>query len=809
MERLCFDRIEECIVHGSELGPLENGKDFKKDIDSSSKLNEEGNEFVRLKYFGFGSDIGRNRKKKDVVELFMDKYEGYQSDCATTLTEALRGFSRLVSQIGDEELGTHCRVIVLNARICDKCEVLTLSSPVFKNREYETLGNDVSVITIEIAIPSALFKDALTEELVKDLKDTKGKGIRHLANGEKYLCAAAKYGAIDSIGPEASLRQWAKQIFLLDEEGDGQRQEHIVDEAIKVIYGTIVNMAFVLAWKGRLSDAGGKQSWDCRGVTLDIVHAINTKGNKEALYARVGDEFDLFDQECGQIWRYLVEPLRANEDTDKGVDTEIDKLVCDTLGLVAAGAKKKESSWVNDLKREKDVRFIHAIRAALNLANSYRAVAVHEGKEQELNILVGKEAELGAILKEHSHIQEEAHELVSSSHKVGRDEYSNIRAVLKSCCSVLNQNRLCILLDPSNENRGGSSAEENGGEGDSGFYWGHVKRFEPPVFRFPKAKILSEVIHDPGVALVRVVSRNRMELYYGGRCCASWTNAHAGWREAHAWSKKDLNHVISRLMLCGIGGKKGASRRRTIARIVEAVSNIAATHDEGGAVLLVSDPKFDLTAKRTAGESYGTSYQCLADRIMPMTDYPYNGLVYLDDIRKHKIGIGDVQRMIAMDGGTVVNIHSGSLWARRKFMGHRKFGRDYPIRVEAENLGHNRMIKGSCEGEAGDGGASTLEDRWKNDSPEFDLRQITSGQNLFWEDRVRFKEWGTRHQSALALTGLCLDCSESDHETKRLCESPPKKPRFLILTVSSDGDITLMRNGTVIAPNRVDAWCTI
>jgi hypothetical protein len=785
--------VRRCLNRGAQLGELDFDDGSASEILIASQLRDDSAEFITLKSYGFDRHFGpyqgepyvADRNKQKQTSTFLKNYRAYQSNRVTSLTEAIRGYLRHITSVDDLRIDQPLRLLIFRAIIRENASKLRLSNPNADTIAIRTHGS-VSRIFVGMEIPRILFRASLTPNLLGNLADPTRAIQSILENGEDFLCAAARYGAIDSIADTDAMVRWANQLLRFEEEAEARLREQAVEEVIKIVFGVIVNFAFVLFYEGIQSFEESADNSDSDCIALDIIHSMNVTRGEETFYSRIGQPCDLSHESCAPIWQYLSSPFQHT--TEPTADNLSGAKSIMTKGMGLKDCDLPSDSVIRDrFKDERDPSFFSAVNAALHLANAYRAVAVHEGKEQELKIVVGKESDLKPIFKSFVSIREYSanacdpgdaasdiyvDEVVPNPETATPTDYVSIRSILKSCCGVLSYDNLCMLIDPT--------STINGANGLA-FRWSQVLHFSPPVFRFPKAKKISDVIRDPGVAMIRVVGRSRMEFIYRGKCYASWTNADARWRFDDTWQESDLVHVVYSLLRAD-DDENDTQLRGILNTVVDIVCSVSADDDEGGAVLLVADPDFDLSLGPHGDDKtgYGKSYSCLHEHIAPMTEYPYNGLVYLNDI-KRKDNFDVVRRLITMDGGVVINVHTRALWARRRFSGPRSFGNRYTVLQDDSD--------------------APLASRWRNDREDCTLNEILTGRNLHWENCERFKEWGTRHQSALAVTGLCLECSS--HECEPACASDDRpRPRFLVLTVSADGGITLMRNGTVITPKR-------
>jgi hypothetical protein len=496
------------------------------------------------------------------------------------------------------------------------------------------------------------------------------------------------------------------------------------------------------------------------------MHSMDRDNRKETFYSRIGHAFDPSEDFKKSVGKYLALPFeKPSEAPQQTSNPAIASFLKDGLSIAESDASYGKLS--DELKggAPEDV-FFCALLSSVRLANAYRAVAVHEGHEQSLNIIVARYANIRSLFQTYSEFPNGV--VLPSSDTPGA--FVEVRSKLKSCCSALNDNNLAVLVDPDTLK-------------DSVFSFTHVLRFKHPVFRYPRAKVISGVIaKDEDVALFRVLNRSRMEFWYSGECVACWTNADARWHVSRTWDEKALTNTLIKLL----GASRSAVQSNRIAKITEIAMGIAAEPNEGGAILFLKCPRFNLGPfeKKDAYHSY-KAYPCLEGHIEPMTDCLFDGLSYVDLSQRRmnmdRWGEAVVKRLISMDGGVVLNLSTGLLWSRRKFTGPLKFGGKYKSR----GTDHQH-----------------LEKRWADDDKDtISENDIMSGKNLEWDNHVKFKEWGTRHQSSLAVTGLCLDKCP-----KGIAASCKAKscPRFVVLTMSADGDITLMRNGTVITPEKAE-----
>ena len=741
-------------------------EDLATSIRDASALDSHTGNFITLKRYGFpdtsvgnASVLGVDDTLTQDAQAFLLEYEHFQGDRVTTLTEALRGYLRSVSDIGGVPIDTSTqRVLVFTASLTTED---TLAPPNPETHTFDVIKyGHVRLISFDLRIPASLIADSLNIALLDKLsrKDNNiGDLLRH---GEHYLNAAVRYGKIpsllgDAFGQDGPVFEWAKTLFYSNGSVDSEEHEDAKSEMLKILFGIAVNLAYV--------------SQDNQ-VGLTILHSMNTESRRETFYSRIGHDFAPSDSFKETVGEYLCLPfegsvLRSQPDVYDAIQAVIQQ------GLSINRDNDEYGRIQGHLRAGVlDESFYRALLASLNLANAYRAVAVHEGHEQSLNIIVGRYANLKSLLREYTAFPDD---VILPAKGVQR-EYIEVRAKLKSCCSALRDNSLAILIDPDTYD--GMTCRCT-----------HVLKFIRPVFRCLRAKQISDIIQDKerDMALIRVISRSRMELFFMGTCVASWTNADAHWHTTKNWDEKTLRTSLVDLLQCS-----GRNEER-VSKIAEIAVQIAADPTEGGTILLLNDPRFDLGPRKnsendsSAGDEeyspYGDAYKCLKDHIEPMTDCLYEGLSYLREINVDIWGDAVIKRLISMDGGTVINLGTGKLWARRKFAGPRTFGCNFRPKESGRD--------------------KPLEESWAEKQVHPTRDDILSGKDLTWDSYVKFKEWGTRHQSSLAITGLCLDECARQNAADRPCKKA-SCPRFVVLTMSSDGDITLMRNGTVITPEK-------
>ncbi len=756
-----FKFVKDCLKLGT--GIIADGYDyyndsFKSEITAASALKANNKNFITLKRYGFSKDQNKLRERRGdkwvdmpaysksitytkKAQKFLYYYEMFQGDRVTTLTETLRGYLHNVNRVGRRKVDKNDskRILVLTASFSDSKK---LCAPNFTSTKWVISGDSILLVNMNLSIPRSLCDDVINNTLLRHLSNPNDNNLsRVLQYGESYLDAAARYEMIKSLRDQREVFSWAKTLFCTNASDEEPEHEHAKSEMLRVLFGIIVNLIYVSPNQNSI---------------LTIILSIDRHNRQEAFYSRIGNPFLRTDALKKVLGKYLALPFyKPTQETRDETSQTIVSFIKNELSIESPNSCDRMERDLRKGSPEKN--FIKALTSSIRLANAYRSVAVHEGQEQSLNIIIGRYADTKSLFRKYSEFPNDMilPALVNSRNLV------EIRSKLKACCGALNDKNLAVLVDPSRIS-----------EKKDFFRFTHVLRFTPPVFKYPRAKVVSDVIReDEDVALIRVLNRSRMELWYSGRCIACWTNADAHWHVRRTWNRKNLTKELNEWLKVSRSSK---AKRMRIATIAEIAMEIASDTNEGGSILLLSDPKFNLGPFHKNGKpKYGTAYNCLKSHIEPMTDCLFDGLSYLDisQRRMHmdKWGEAVIKRLICMDGGTVLNLSTGLLWSRRKFAGPTEFGEKYPV------------------------GGYDLKDWW--DDNEYAYGDGTRDNvSLYWDESYKYKEWGTRHQSSLALTGLCLKCSNQYACEKSGC------PRFVILTMSADGGITLMRKGTVIPP---------
>lgn len=441
--------------------------------------------------------------------------------------------------------------------------------------------------------------------------------------------------------------------------------------------------------------------------------------------------------------------------------------------------------------------FKEAVAAAIRFATIYRPASVHEGREQQLSIIVGFSDEVRRLFRRVVNLAGTPEKgggagqvldlsIPAVDTNANRDDriiqarLSQARSKIKAFSNILDRPDYAIHIDakPMGNGRNAQKCARNSYRyyRCSGIY---AMGRGVENYKYPFAKSFYDIHNEPNMALIKVHGRTRIDLIYKGKPRAGWTDHSAMWKSAVGWNESTLANEISEKVCvdCEYRGKCADQKdlgtlqrdecRRALRRIVAVIYEIARSPHEGAAVVICYNKNFTLSGR----EKGSPQLQKLVDKIQNMADGDYEKLNYLrqieyDDERDE----GALKRLLTLDGGSIVNLANGNYWARRRFV--------CPSEFNLQNIY--------------DGTPATLRAYWEEE---------VAGGGMRWPEWPIYREWGTRHQYSLALSATeLIQRSEGADGAVSIKLNPEANPDYVVLVASSDGNITLMYNGSVISP---------
>ena len=417
---------------------------------------------------------------------------------------------------------------------------------------------------------------------------------------------------------------------------------------------------------------------------------------------------------------------------------------------------------VNDAKIQSDVFFFKALAATLRFATFYRPASVHEGKEQQLNFIVGYPEEVECLLAKHIELKNKNVELLLPlDFSYDKKPPVDTRSLIKSACNIFNNSDTALFVN---------AASVQGDWPDGHVECPRILKLELPIYLYPKARSISDLIKGNRIALIRILGRSKIDLFYEQQVVLNWTDHTAMWEIATRWSVITLREKLK--LIANVIYSNKEEKQKIILRIEKILNvcfSISRIPHEGTSICFCNEEKMSKNPKNNTMDEKKIKLICYAPA---MTDTLVEGLNYIPEILEKEDK--DIENMLTLDGGSVFNILTGQLWARRKFMG------------SDPDFGPDKIMSNGLR----------LCDIW--DSADLEHKKtINALFDMRWDNWHKHKEWGTRHQQSLAYSAVELEkINLSDG-----AYIATKVPNFAVVVVSEDGGITLMHNGRVIEPN--------
>jgi len=689
------------------------------------------------------------------IKFFLGEYEEYQRDHRTTLTQALTNF--LTAQ--EEE----------NFVVTFEAEVGRISNPVgghvpsveshFRKFPKQT-KNAKNGLAIYVKIDEAFSERFLLNKDAEDwLSEMRMSTMERVAPKRPIPRDSLKAGlqhahaSFAFNGGSEKIEKFGKDLLLHNQRvhRDGQA---VTREAIRLIQGILLNLKYVAA---DFSDR------------LQIV--LIRDGELTTFFSCFSNQ-DVFPN------RELAVAVHELHSCVTNVRVGGETIKTDEAAAKEAFSEQAFKNLVATLPLDNGTLW-NAITATIRFANVYRPIAVHEGTEQQLSFIIGFEHELKTYLSQE--IDLSGQKLMIPDVRKWETplpvEVIRARSQLKAFSNVLSTPDYAVFVDMDN---GGSPLR------DGGYRLPAVYRFTADNYKYPGARSFMDIDREENMAIVKIHGRTRVDLIYRGEPVASWSDHVAAWGVDRHWDEKQLVECICKRICsgyrtcrhrrasgscyaaCYAAGCGGGDALRTV---VGAVMHIARTPQQGAAVVLCCDKTFDLTEG-----NYGRTG--LTGRLANMAEGDVHALNCIEDITKMQ-DEDLLIHMLTLDGGSVFNMVSRKFWCRRTFVGPRNFNLD--AKFPAPEQGRLKI---------------TLEALWADKEKG----------DLYWENWSRIKEWGTRHQNSLALSGCCLLLPNGSLNVtySRDTGYRGKTVRFVVLVASADGSVTLMHNGRVVPPPPCD-----
>jgi hypothetical protein len=435
------------------------------------------------------------------------------------------------------------------------------------------------------------------------------------------------------------------------------------------------------------------------------------------------------------------------------------------LNAAMINENNKNKKWndlltsINTSKNQSDVFFFKALAATLRFATFYRPASVHEGEEQQLNFIVGYPEEVECLLAKQIELKKENVELhLPLDFSYDKKPPVNTRSLIKSACNIFNNSDTALFVDAASVN----------GDWTNGYVeCPRILKLELPIYLYPKARSISDLIKGNRIALIRILGRSKIDLFYEQQVVLNWTDHTAMWEIATSWSAITLREQIKLIANVSKDEKRKIILR--IEKILDVCFSISRIPHEGTSICFCNEEKM---SKKPINNTMGDKKFKFIEYAPAMTDKTIEGLNYIHEILEKEDK--DIENMLTLDGGSVFNILTGQLWARRKFMGSNPdFGPDKIMNKDGLKLS----------------------EIWDSADPEH--KNINALSNMRWDNWHKHKEWGTRHQQSLAYSAVELEQVNLSNGIYVATNNP----NFAVLVVSEDGGITLMHNGRVIEPN--------
>lgn len=718
-------------------------------------------EFLKIKFLKTNFKIGKtiianNDTSKNKIDGFLNLYEEYQRDHRTTLNKALTSYLKRTKK----------RHLLFRACFNGELE---------KNKKWFTHDENESkdFRYFEFQIPSSLIELLFNKQIADFLSEgaesnfilsdaikrsffnTIDNGIKNCFYGLMHY-DNINYDDLSLIKTE--LLEVGKILFLEDSQDSNNFEQNtnlILEETIRLLIGITLNLKC------------------CKSVNsrLDIYLFNDYEHECMGFLSRIGTQSNN-DNMIGRLAQGLVAPvLKIGSSNILSIENKfIDNFgiaIQKELNAAMINENNKNKKWndllkrINTSKNQSDVFFFKALAATLRFATFYRPASVHEGEEQQLNFIVGYPEEVECLLAKQIELKEKNVELLLPlDFSYDKKPPVNTRSLIKSACNIFNNSDTALFVD---------AASVDGDWTDGYVECPRILKLELPIYLYPKARSISDLIKGNRIALIRILGRSKIDLFYEQQVVLNWTDHTAMWEIATSWSVITLREQI-KLIVNAINLNKEEKEKITLRleKIIDVCFSISRIPHEGTSICFCYE-KNRLTTPINIIDNNKLKFIKYAPA---MTDKIIEGLNYIPEILEKEDK--DIENMLTLDGGSVFNILTGQLWARRKFMGSNPdFGPDKIMNDDGQKLF----------------------EIW--DSASFNHKNINALSNMRWDNWHKYKEWGTRHQQSLAYSAVEL-------EKVNLSDGvyiAANKPNFAVLVVSEDGGITLMHNGRVIEPD--------
>lgn len=720
---------------------------------------------------------------------FLDHYEHYQRDHRTTLNQALLNSS----------LVNNNRLTIFHAECLapgdGKFLEFSSVSPTVTKQGAGSVSEGVALLSLRIGIALQAF--LLSEHTRKctvfssgnrpasvddrkekeDFSDKLGRCLDHA-----YAALRTPEGADYS----RSVTSFAR--LLLYPTAPETADRILLREGLRLIQGILVNLHYAKACSGKKK-------------TLVIIILRSEKDDLELHDALTFMSFFNNAEGCATMsqemlgYTYWLHAIHYHSLPPENADGKFDEK---TFQLACASAHgSKIADKLGPTRDEK--AFKGAVAAAIKFATFYRPASVHEGREQQLSLIVGfadevKRLYLRVVKLRPAENSAHAHEGLESFLELNipavrkpvrgserRDRFIEAqliqaRSKIKAYSNLLDRPDYAILIEAKLQTN--NIHDSDGTQIDYHYYRClgiYAIGRDVENYKYPFAQNFYAVDRESNMALVKVHGRTRVDLVYKGEPKASWTDQSAMWRLDPGWTEATLADAIAAKVCkckdCGAGVVNKEDNRdckRRLDRLVAVVFEIARSPMDGAAIVICNDEDFDLCKPNKCMESL----QKLRGRIQNMGDGDFdklNHLLHMEETDGRDDSI--LKRLLTLDGGSVANLATGCYWARRRFIGPPEFNLQYKYK----------------------GAPATLKDYWDT---------VGRGGAKRWSEWPIFREWGTRHQYSLALSATELIQNIMDSKgTPKIRLNPKAKPDYVVLVASADGNITLMYNGSVISPD--------
>lgn len=759
--------------------------ELEKLLRRDSQLNSNSSErFEFLKVLFVTTDkeaqriITNSRNEHQLVKTFLAHYENYQRNHRTTLTRALLATSK------------RKKTQFLHFHAC----IRNIKRPIIKQEQNENLTQ------IKIEIPNQLVQKLINNKVKSKLEKIKNNEVINQTEFNEYL-EAGLWHCFNWILFERKIIEEMLQFsnLILSEEFVtikvepiiNQSQKNILLEACRLIQGIIINLLFAC------------DHLEIHKKTLDINIQQLSQFETYSFFSKVGnlsEDFSIksyLDLTSGIsiVNDAIVEPYR---DTPGKLENLINyfKYALQNEYFQASFNSKNEKlvnksflefvKLISEAKGDSEKKFLRACAAIIRFASTYRPIAVHEGKEQQLHFIIGFSDLCKSLYSQFAVFKDNSFKipLIALRESKGKVEdianlnilpkkISQARSEIKSVSNVLDSSQMAIFVDTNSVKD--LALNQVSRQDDSYVNCPTILKFEPPIYQYPNANGFADTINDKLLAMVSITGRKRIDFIYKLQTILSWTDHLSVWEETNTWTIDKLKSVLKRIL--GVASDFDIK----LNKFLNVCFAISKSPHEGASIVIINGKSvingdnFDLV--------FNSDLKTLNGKVQPMTDKEIHKLNFLNNVSQESDDV--IFKMLTLDGGSVYDFQSNRLWVRRKLLGPDDFG---PAKV--------KKVTNKVDLEV------TMESLWDSQSI------IDSNYNyktVHWRDWFKYKEWGTRHQASLSFSSLMLGnvkmiISEEENNDRPYYLITRNIPEYIVLVVSADGDITLMHNGRVINP---------